>query len=207
MSAPEPKDGPPAGALDDEAEVREALRRNDRYLHEFIEALAICPYARSCRESGRLHREVLLLSEPDVEAVAAHIRRLDAEARPEIDVGLLLLPRLRIEAQPFERFVSNVQRAYQANRSQPIQFFVVAFHPELPMNLKNRDVAVRFMRRSPDPTIQLVRPEAIERVRGDRDSESVSRAIAEAGLRTVREHDPEALAALLAGMRGPARAS
>lgn len=63
------------------------------------------------------------------------------------------------------------------------------------------------MRRSPDPTIQLVRPEAIERVRGDRDSESVSRAIAEAGLRTVREHDPEALAALLAGMRGPARAS
>lgn len=181
-----------------EAEVRDALRRNDRYLLEFIEALAICPYARTCRESGRLHREVLLHDELDAEAVAARIRALDSEARPEIDVGLLLFPRLRVASQPFERFVSQVQRLYQANRSEPIKFFVVAFHPELPMNLQNRDVAVRFMRRSPDPTIQLVRPEAIERVRGERDSESVSRAIAEAGLRMVRERGPEAMAALLA---------
>jgi hypothetical protein len=193
--------------------VAAALGRNDRYLHDFIEALTICPYARGCREAGRLYREVLLLREADAEAVAARIAALEREVAADMEVGLLILPQLVVDAPTFERFVSQVQRLYKAQprpqdrhgRPGAPAFFVVAFHPELTMKLDNPDIAVRFMRRSPDPTIQLVRPEAIDRVRGERDPESVSRSIAESGLRAVLAVGADKLAQLLAAQRATDR--
>ena len=50
-----------------------ALARNDRYLREFVEALELCPFARKCRESGRLARRVLRGERP-AEATAAAVR-------------------------------------------------------------------------------------------------------------------------------------
>ena len=186
--------------------VAQTLSRNDRYLREFIEALAICPYARSCRETGRLHREVLLHESLDQAAVAARIAELSEPAHAEIEVGLLIFPCLRTSAYEFDRFVRGVQRSYQAQMTAQGRsggYFVVAFHPELDMKLDNADVAVRFMRRSPDPTIQIVRPDAIARICGDRDREILSRNIAESGLRAVLANNPTALAELLTGMRAP----
>lgn len=185
--------------------VKEALARNDRYLREFIEGLHICPYARGCREEGRLHRQVLLDRATDAPRVAALISELDA--KEEIEVGLLIFPLLQIEARAFERFISELRTRYAAGRTTPVGYFIVAFHPELPLQMKNPDVAVRFMRRSPDPTIQLVRPSAIERARqGARDPEALSRHIAEAGLRAVLAVGPERVASLLSSLRAPAAA-
>lgn len=188
---------------DSPAVIQEALARNDRYLYEFIEALHICPFARNCREDGRLHRQVVLDRTLDAPRVAGLIRDLDG--RTEIEVGLLIFPRIVVEARQFERFISELRTRYAAGRSVPVDYFIVAFHPDLPLQLKNADVAVRFMRRSPDPTIQLVRPSAIERARqGARDPEALSRHIAEAGLRAVLAAGPEHVAALLGSMRAAA---
>ena len=182
--------------------AQEALARNDRYLHEFIEALHICPYARTCRETGKLHREVVLDRELDASRVAARIRALDHQS--QVEIGLLIFPQVAVTAQAFERFIRDVRARYEIGRTEPIAFFVVAFHPDLPQQLKNPDIAVRFMRRSPDPTIQLVRPSAIERVRqGSRDPEALSGHIAEAGLRAVLAAGPERVAALLTSLRSP----
>lgn len=195
---------PASSAQAEPPEVAAALARNDRYLREFIESLGICPYARVCRETGRLHREVVLDRELDAAGVAARVRAL--EALSHVEVALLIFPCLTIEARPFERFITEVRAAYEKGRDPvrggPPGYFVVAFHPELPMQLHNPDVAVRFMRRSPDPTIQLVRPDAIERVqRASREPETLSRLIAEAGLRAVQSSGVEQTAALLADMR------
>ena len=182
--------------------ISEALARNDRYLREFIEGLHICPYARGCREEGRLYRQVLLDRVMDAPRVAGLIGELDAQV--EIEVGLLIFPLLQIEARTFERFISELRTRYAAGRTTPVGYFIVAFHPELPLQMKNPDVAVRFMRRSPDPTIQLVRPAAIERARqGARDPEALSRHIAEAGLRAVLAVGPERVATLLSSLRAP----
>lgn len=190
--------------LSDDREIAEALARNDRYLREFVEALAICPYARTCRETSRLYRQVLLHTQPDAAALVGRILELSTPEFADVEVGLLILPRLRLSASDFDRFVRNVQRSYQQQRPPGVSgYFVVAFHPENDMRLDNPDVAVRFMRRSPDPTIQLVRPEAIARLCGERDREILSRNIAETGLRTVIANDPRKLAELLAGMRLP----
>lgn len=186
----------------DEGLVSDALARNDRYLREFIEAFAICPYARTCRETGRLHREVILQTEPTAAPLVQRIIELSAQEYADVEVGLLILPSLRMSASDFDRFVRGIQRTYQQQRPAGTSgYFVVAFHPENDLRLDNPDVAVRFMRRSPDPTIQIVRPEAIARICGERDREIMSRNIAEAGLRAVLANDPRKLAELLASMR------
>lgn len=186
----------------DEGLVADALARNDRYLREFIEAFAICPYARTCRETGRLHREVILQTEPTAAPLVQRIIELSAPKYADVEVGLLILPSLRMSASEFDRFVRGIQRTYQQQRPAGTSgYFVVAFHPENDLRLDNPDVAVRFMRRSPDPTIQIVRPEAIARICGERDREIMSRNIAEAGLRAVLANDPHKLAELLASMR------
>ena len=179
-----------------------ALARNDRYLAEFIEALNICPYARTCRETGHLHREVLALEAADPAPVVERIHAIEAQPLDSVEVALLLFPQLKLESRPFERFVGEIRRAYEAGRATPVSFFMVGFHPELVMDLANADRAVAFMRRSPDPTLQLVSVRAIERARdGAGDRRRLSEVIAEAGLETVIRKGPELLAQALAAMR------
>lgn len=186
-------------AVSDDAFVRDALARNDRYLLEFIEALNLCPFAKTCRETGKLYRKVYALETPDVAAVVAAVQEVEAQPEDSVDVALLLFPRLALDAREFERLVSEVRRENDKGRKGPATFFLVAFHPDLKMDLANPDRAVTFMRKSPDPTIQLVSVRATERARDNaRDPKALSRIIAEAGLREVMSAGPERLQALLA---------
>lgn len=185
---------------------RAALERNDRYLLEFVEALGLCPFARGCRQGGKLHREVLRLTSAEVDPVVERVFALEDRPKGEVDVALLLFPDLPLEARPFEHFVSDVrrvceQKATEADRA--LQYFMVGFHPELKLDLLNPDRAVGFLRRSPDPTIQLVSMAATDRAReGAGNPSELSRIIAEAGLRAVLEAGPERLAKLLEEIRG-----
>ena len=189
-----------------------ALARNDRYLREFVEALELCPFARKCRETGRLARRVLRGGRPR-EATAAAVRELEATGEEEVEVALLLYPEFEGEVGAFEEFRDEVRRGLRL-------FHCVAFHPALPMDLSDANRAVSFLRRSPDPTLQLVRIATLDRVRTGRPAGSIyldpsqasqgpileaapslSDQIAAANLRTLRRHDPAGLAALLEGMR------
>lgn len=184
-------------------QVERALARNDRYLLEFVESLNLCPFAKGCRETGRLHREVFPHTAPNATAVLEAAERLEARPDGEVEVALFLFPSLVIEARPWERFVSEVRNQQARNRKRPVDFFMVAFHPELPMDLGNADRAVSFLRRTPDPTIQLVSARATDRARaGARDDpRELSRIIAEAGFAAVLERGPDAVSALLASIR------
>src|SRR6267143_1192556 len=51
-------------------------------------------------------------------------------------------------------------------RPQLTKFYCVAFHPDLPLDLTDAHRAVQFIRRSPDPTIQMVRASVLKAVRG-----------------------------------------
>ena len=187
--------------------AQDALARNDRYLLEFIEALNLCPFAKSCREDGKLHREFLGMEALDAPLVVERTTALAARPDGEVDVALFIFPKLKIEPRPWERFVSEVRREVEKQRGGPLAYFMVAFHPELQMDLANADRAVTFLRRSPDPTIQLVSSRATDRARdAARDPRELSRIIAEAGLRAVQEAGPERLAALLAEIHRDNRA-
>ena len=191
------------------------LERNDRYVREFVEALHLCPYARTCRESGKLHRRVLARSEDAPQAMA------EIEALPEdsVEVALLIFPDAPTgseeSARQFESFCASL-------RPRLRHFYCVAFHPDLPRDLLDAHRAVQFIRRSPDPTIQMVRASVLRAVRGPDDGGtrvvdpgtltleqlmtiasplSLADRIAEANLETLRREGPDRLESLLASLR------
>jgi hypothetical protein len=139
-----------------------ALARNDRYVREFVEALHLCPYAKQCRETGKLHRRVLWSAE---EAPRA-LREIEALPAESVEVALLIFPAARTgsadAAQEFVSFCAGLRPQLRA-------FYCVAFHPDLPRDLLDAHRAVQFIRRSPDPTIQLVRASVLQAVRGPAD--------------------------------------
>jgi hypothetical protein len=198
------------------------LARSDRYLRDFVEALHLCPYARRCRESGKLHRRVVLRPEDAPAAVRA------VEALPEgsVEVALLIFPNAPANglesARDFDEFASDLRnRILDAHAGNP-PFYCVAFHPDLPRDLLDAHRAVQFIRRSPDPTIQLVRASVLRAVRGTDDGGtrvvdpssltleqlmavssplSLADRIAEANLAMLQREGPDKVEALLASLR------
>ena len=202
-----------------------ALERNDRYVGEFVEALNLCPYAKRCRETGKLHRRVLLEDAEGLrDAAARAIADLEALPAESVEVALLICPRFTGGARAFEAFRGEVrEQMARAHAGGEPPFFCVAFHPDLPMDLADPHRAVHFIRRSPDPTLQLVRASVLREVRGARTGGStfvdasrltaaelmaleapvgISDRIAEANLAALRRAGPERLAAALASLRG-----
>jgi hypothetical protein len=167
------------------------------------------------------------------EAAAAALE-IERSLHDSVEVALLLFPAL---APALSRGASGAE-AFQAlcaalreelrlaherggsGTAEPPPFYCVAFHPDLPEDLADEHRAVGFIRRSPDPTLQLVRRTVLQAVRGDQGStfvdsrelsteqllavagaRSVSDRIAEANLATLRREGPGKVRALLAGMR------
>jgi hypothetical protein len=217
-----------------------ALARNEAWLRDFVEALGLCPYARPCRASGKLHRRVLLdRGGPPGSAAFAQAARAAAQAVFEIEalpadsveVALLIFPALdralaeaAAGADAFVQLCSAVRDELARPRAGApggaAAFYCVAFHPGLPQDLADAHRAVSFIRRSPDPTLQLVRATVLEAVRGEQGSvfvdpgslrpevllaaappPSVSERIARANLETVRREGADRIAALLASFR------
>lgn len=156
----------------DERLIAAALRVYRRYQVEIVEGLHLCPWAERARLEGRVREQVLLLREPDVEAAADALAGITAA--PGIEIGLLIFPRLRLARADFERFVGrvrdeDVRRAEDGidagNARRGVQMALAAFHPDAEPDLRKAERLVPFLRRSPDPTIQLVRRAALERVR------------------------------------------
>ena len=217
--------------------IAAALARNDRYVREFIEAFNLCPYAKRTREAGRLQRQVLLDAggapgTPAFETAAAALdqafERFEQLTEATIDVGLVifasLVPALAHGtegARAFEALlVAARARMHARHGSEDTPFYCVPFHPAFAGDLTDEHRAVRLIRRSPDPTVQLVRASVLRAVRGSGTSEyvkvsgmsaaelmavtapvSVSGRIGQANLRTLKEQTPERLENLLTGFR------
>jgi hypothetical protein len=227
-------------AAPEETAIAEALARNDAYVQRFVEALGMCPYARRCRETGRLHRRVLLSAggapasagfAHAVQDAARAVQAIDAMPADAVEVALLVFPALdgalargTEGARAFEQLCAALRDELQAAHGRAgtaPPFYCVAFHPDLPEDLSDEHRAVSFIRRSPDPTLQLVRRSVLEAVRGEQGSTfvdasrlslsellavasplSVSDRIARANLATLRAEGPDRVRALLASLRG-----
>lgn len=213
--------------------IGDALARNDRYILEFVEALNLCPYAKRTREAGRLKREVLLVEggapgSPEFVAAATALddafRALEALPVEAIDVGLVILPALAPaiaqDAHAFEALLAAARERMNARHANDPPFYCVPFHPGFAGDLADEHRAVRLIRRTPDPTVQLVRASVLRSVRGNGTLDyvktaglsaaelmavsaplSVSDRIAQANLRALRDQAPGRLDALLSGFR------
>lgn len=221
--------------------IATALRRNDRYVRDFIEAFNLCPYAKRTRETGRLQRQVLLdeggaAGTPAFAAAAESLddafKRFEHLPEDEVDVGLVIFAGLTPSvaqgtdgAHAFETLLAAARTRMQARHGgENTPFYCVPFHPGFAGDLKDEHRAVRLIRRSPDPTVQLVRASVLRAVRGSGSSDyvdisgmstaellavtapvSVSDRIAQANLRTLMQAGQSRVEALLSRIAPPER--
>jgi hypothetical protein len=142
----------------------EALRLYRRYQIEIVEALGLCPWAPRARIDGRMRERVLLQTRTTLRPSLEAIDALDAD--PAVEVAVFLYPRLRLDLHDFRRFAGRVRAADARRRELGAAPFVIAvFHPDAETDDASAERLVPFLRRTPDPTLQLVRATVLDRVR------------------------------------------
>jgi hypothetical protein len=197
--------GRQAGAPRDDALTSEALRLNTRYVNEVVLAWDLCPWAGKAFSSGQVRQRVLLAEAPAPEDVLPVLDELDAAS--EIAIGLVIFPRLVTRAAAFDAFAERVRRADHARRpdaatSPPApSFLVAAFHPRAgaPETFATPPQLVSFVRRTPDPTLQLVRTSVLRRATGE--GPRVSDDVTRRNFETVSARGAAALDAVLREIR------
>jgi len=144
--------------------VAETTRLYRRYESELVDAHGLCPYAAQARRDGRV-RELVLLQR-DMRSTAPSLAAIDA-LDEDADLVLLIYPRLPADRAPFEQFAARVRDAEVARRVLGTAPFVFAvFHPLATADLGDAERLIPFLRRTPDPTLQLLRTSVLERIRG-----------------------------------------
>jgi hypothetical protein len=195
-AAPSERDG-------SDALVAEALRLNTRYLDEVVLAWGLCPWAEKAFATGQVRQRVDLAEAPAPEDVLPFFD--DCEAASEVAIGLLIFPRFAIRAPAFDAFAERVRRADHARRpdaatSPPApSFLVAAFHPDAAQTFATPPQLVAFLRRTPDPTLQLVRASVLRRATGE--GPRVSDDVTRRNFETVSERGAAALDAVLRDLR------
>jgi len=163
---------------------REALRVHRRYQLEVVEALGLCPWAERARMEGKVRERVLAQTEDA--NVAPSVRAIDELGDdPSAEVVFLVYPRLRLGRSAFDDFASRV-RAADAERHPlgSVPFVFAVFHPDAEPDTVDAERLIPFLRRTPDPTLQLVRSSALDAVRSvaSQGTQFVSIAAVEASL-------------------------
>jgi hypothetical protein len=144
--------------------AEEAVRVFRRYQLEVVEGFKLCPWAERTRTDRSMEERVVLSPELDLEPALDAIDDIAKNAR--LEIGIVLFPALQVDRQDFERFVSALS-AREAER-HPIgatPFAMAAFHPRALPDMTDAERLIAFLRRTPDPTIQVVRQSSLERVR------------------------------------------
>ncbi|ACY17728.1 DUF1415 family protein [Haliangium ochraceum] len=153
-----------------EAELgAQALRVYERYATEIVEAFNLCPWARRARQTGRVRPHVLLAPQPSAAEVVVQVDEVFSD--PAIEIGLMIFPRLSLSRLAFHRFVSDVRQVSEdghrlSGAAGPPPLAMAGFHPAAEPDLGSPARLVSFLRRTPDPTIQVVRSSVLAAVQG-----------------------------------------
>jgi hypothetical protein len=137
---------------------REAERLLWRYVVEVVERFGLCPWARGARERGDVHVEVLT-GEPKLAAIVEAAVRIADRAV----LGMIVMPRASLDPVALRRLRDDlvVVRSHLAPA-----LGIADFHPAAEVDLSTAARAIPGLRRSPDPTLQLVRLDALAAARG-----------------------------------------
>jgi len=169
--------------------VAEALRVNARYVEEVVIGWELCPWAARAWIDGQVKQRVFAAADADADAVVAFIDELSA--KPDAAIGLAIFPLVACTVGAWEKFAESVRRARNV-------FVAAAFHPDYgaPDGLLDAARLVPFIRRTPDPTLQLVRASLVDSLRGQ-----VSADVGRANFATVTARGLAKLDALLTDIR------
>lgn len=135
-----------------EAEVRRIL---DRYLVEVVEAHALCPWARAARQAGEVAIAVLWGAPAPADWLAAARALL---AAPATRVAMVVAPELAAT-------LASLRATRDALAAALPTAGIAEFHPAAALDLATPARLVPFLRRAPDPLLQLVPLALLDSVR------------------------------------------
>ena len=171
----------------------EALRVYRRYMLEVVEGFTLCPWAAAARRDGHVVEHVILAeNQGDPQQSLTLLKSL--EAHLQTDIALFIYPDLELDRLGFEGFVRTL-REQDAARWEvgEIPFAMAAFHPDARADLKEPERLIPFLRRTPDPTIQVVRRAALDRVRGNSQEGTSFFDLADLGTLPLPQKEPLSL--------------
>jgi hypothetical protein len=151
---------------DDEREwMREAVRLHRRYQNEIVDAFGLCPWADRATQDGRVRERVLL--QTDATSMAASLSVIDEwMSDGGADVGFLIYPRLTLGRQGFHEFAARLRDADGPRHELgSVPFVFAAFHPDAAPETSDAERLIPFLRRTPDPTLQLLRASTLDGIR------------------------------------------
>jgi len=195
------------------------LKVYERYAVDVVERFGFCPWARASRESGEVALRVIFSADLDdfAESLAA-LAALHQEPAGT-DIALFIYPLLDLDRLAFDDYVRRLRVNAETAARGLDAYAMAAFHPSANADLGHPDRLVPFVRRSPDPTLQLVRKSALSAIKGlaygtafldvsalsidafkalqDPPPKAVRERIAEQNLATVRDVGPATIEAVL----------
>jgi hypothetical protein len=131
------------------------IRVLERYLVEIVERYNLCPWARGARQKGEVAVEVIW-GTPDIRTWVAAAKAM--LARPNAAVAMVIAPELVTDRLELHDIRNDVAAAIPS-------VGVAEFHPDADLDLVSPPRLVPFVRRSPDPMLQLVPLSILESVR------------------------------------------
>ncbi len=144
-----------AGRLHTSPRRDEVIRLLDRYLVEVVERYDLCPWARGARQRGEVAVEVLW-GTPDIATWIGAAKHM--LGRPNAMVAMVIAPELLIDRGFLHGIRNEVAGAIPTAG-------VAEFHPDADLDLVSPARLVPFVRRSPDPMLQLVPLSILDAVR------------------------------------------
>lgn len=141
---------------DSDAKIREVRRLLDRYITEIVENYDICPWARHARSRGAIAAEVLW-------GIPSLQQWIDCScavlARPRTEVAMIVAPEL--SGAP-----SELRHIRDAVAARVTTAGIADFHPHAALDLATPSRLVPYLRRSPDPMLQLISFTRLDEARG-----------------------------------------
>ena len=119
--------------------------------------------ARPCREQGRLKRAVTLEVAPSSDGLAELFWSLLSGTGTPPEVVLIICPAAICDAEAWARTAEALQAILDAH-GDGAAWVVAPFHPESTGDAATPGRLVPLLRRTPDPTLQLVSRAALARV-------------------------------------------
>lgn len=144
----------------------EAVRLHRRYLVEIVEALGFCPWAKRARIDGRIrqHASMTTNAADAMRETEESIARWTADA--DVEVGFMIFPRLEIARRELDDLVTRLgEREAERHGIGEVPFVMAAFHPDAHADPATGERLIPFLRRTPDPCLQLVRVSVLDAVR------------------------------------------
>jgi hypothetical protein len=140
---------------------REVRRVHTRYQREVVEALGLCPWAKESRSGGTLHMHVSFSPSPDASAALELIEV--TMASPHTVIGILVFPVMSLDRLAFSHFLAALRELQSARADR--RFALADFHPNAASDTTTPERLVPLLRRAPDPMLQIVQTQLLERLR------------------------------------------